>query len=206
MQTLNLNLNVKHNGQLQRLQSAYSNSHIPLQRPTIPLKRPFPFAPITTPAKWLSPRIRVFPGRNLYLGTRTIATGMLVGTSRKPLNEYVYVKRHNVPYCRRSVRLFVLCFRRSTPCVSSRYPLYTRTSRAGNVTCLWYRTHVLLCSIMKKLCRQDSRPIHAPTLAIYVLPKGRRPEATQRDATRVARTLKTEYQLCEDFMETLKRC
>lgn len=167
----------------------------------MPLKRAFRFPATTTSDNWLSPRIRVSAGRTLYLGTRGIASGMVVGTSRKPLNKRVYVKRHNVPLCRRSVRLFVLCFHRSTPCISQRYPLYTRTSRVANLSIEIMDT----CTVMVKLCRQDSRPSRAAALAIYVLPNGH----PQRDATRVARTLRTEYGTearYEDFVNTPKRC
>lgn len=116
----------------------------------MPLKRPFPFAPTTTRANWLSPRIHVFAGRTLRLGTRGIVSGMVVDTSRKPLNKRMYVKRHNVPLCCRSVRLFVLCFRRLTPCISIRYPLYIRTSRVANLTVEIMDT----CTVMVKLCRR----------------------------------------------------
>lgn len=51
----------------------------------MPQKRPFSFPPILTPANWLSPRIRVSAGRTLYLGSRTITTGMLVRTTRKAI-------------------------------------------------------------------------------------------------------------------------
>lgn len=75
------------------------------------------------------------------------------------------------------------------------------TSRVANLS-----TEIIdTCTVMMKLCRQDSRPLRAPTLAIYVLPNGRNPNGhPQRNATRVARTLRTEYRLYEDFVKTLK--
>lgn len=76
------------------------------------------------------------------------------------------------------------------------------TSRVANLSVEIMDT----CTVMVKLCRQDCRALRAAPMAILMSPKGTRPEAPQRDATRVARTLRTEYRVYENIVETLKRC
>lgn len=73
----------------------------------MPQKRPFSFPPTLTPANWLSPRIHVSAGRTLYLGTRTIVTGMLVRTS---CNTIAYTCTLNDTSTRSVVDLIVCLF------------------------------------------------------------------------------------------------